>query len=107
MSARSAGMERRQAGWGGTPPPRLVAARGMSRTTPGLSVTAQARPSCGLVATSISGKVSPYSGWAGSMTSTVSAGPTVLPLWALYWDRFDVERVRHQQRELALEQVVH
>ncbi len=52
-------MERRQAGRGGTPPPRFVAARGMSRTTPGLSVTAQAWPSWGLVATSTSGKVSP------------------------------------------------
>ena len=41
----------------GTTPARLVAARGMTRSTPGWSQTTQARPMRGLVVTPTRGKV--------------------------------------------------
>src|SRR5687768_6330049 len=66
----------------------LVAATGMSRSTPGASQTTQTRPSRCLLVIPRQGRVSPYRGCAGSVTSICSAGGTVSPIGVVFWVGF-------------------
>src|SRR5687768_18180093 len=52
----------------------------MARSIPGWSQTRHTRPSRCCTVTPSKGSVSPYSGWVGSMTSTVSVGRAVSPI---------------------------
>src|SRR5919202_533689 len=82
-SASTAPTERRQGVGDDGGPTRLVADTGTSRSMPGASQTTHTRPRCCLFVSPKQGRVKPYSGCVGSVTSICSVGGTLMPTGAV------------------------
>jgi hypothetical protein len=74
---------------------------------PGESSTAQVWPSgeewCTI---SCNGNRRPYNAWVGSITSTMAVETTVLPLWGVCRERFDVLRIDDEERKGVRQPVI-